>query len=320
MKFKLIRTLSCLVAVACVFLLTIPAMAASDRTIIDYNNYVTNTAVDGANDLVTVQFPTEWTYWGVWIPYPSNSWQVRGYGDTITWSANSARDLVMYPIGDSGSRLLDVSTIPNGSTFSFGVQFSADVAHEAGQWEIQVYYLDKDGSMLSSEIVSMGSYTSDYADVSFAVDKPNNAYGMYFRFYIHNIEPIEYTTLTMHIVHFQLEMSISSLYRLQEQTGKTNELLKDVLNGTPEQNESADNAAGQMGEQADKIDGLIDQATPERPNLDAFDRTEVVPNAGVSVLTSTLSPIINNELVVKIMLMVATLMLVGYVLFGKKGG
>lgn len=312
------------------------AVPASAVELIDYNDYVTNVGVDGDNDVVVVQFPSEWAYWGVWIPYPTSTWQVRGYGSSITWTASNARDLVLYPVGDAGSRLLDLSTIPNGSIFSFGIQIASDYAHESGNWELQVYYLDADGNTLTSDVVSMGSFTGYYEECSFTVAKPNGAKSMYFRFYVHSIEPLEEQyTLTMSIHDFQLQMSISALYRQQLLTGKTNELLEqvsdqleeqgktldEILSGSQEDQDAANDFKDQITDQEEAIkdaEGVIDSAV----NVDTTEVNNFFINLMLQLdipYANTLALFWESTLLHNLLLMAAIFALLSFILFGKKG-
>ena len=75
-----------------------------------------------------------------------------------------------------------------------------------------------------------------------------------------------------------------------------------------------------MGDSGDKLGDLGDDMQTSKPSTEDVDLNGITPNDGLNDITVSLKPVITNDLVVKLMIMVATLMLVSYVLFGKKGG
>lgn len=292
--------------------------------ILDYRDFIYSEDFKDGRNVYHVKIPYQ--YGGMQIIDRYGNYMAReAQATTVVMNADEITSVGYYmPAGYTGYFTLSADNIPSGSIYSGNVSVWLGEPDPYGQVSYKfrsvIAYYDEKMTYISNqagttELVQTQderlTYTYKYTT---EVVKPAGARYMVF-YWLVNIEGAYQTGTRLHVQYTEpmLTIDIDSAYIEQQKADQ-------LMNGTPEQNESANNAAGQMGEQADKIDSLIDQATPERPNLDAVDRTDVVPNAGVSVLTSTLSPIINNELVVKIMLMVATLMLVGYVLFGKKGG
>ena len=347
MKRNLIRFFAIVLSVACVFILACPALAEP----LDYRDYEKYVTVDGDKDLVTLEFPFE--DWADWIFASSELYyQERGKGISPFFFENwmsyyTDYHFLIAPFGDSTlgwgeipvpQRYLSLNNIPADATWS--AHLKTWIRDEYLRLTLtscfaRSWMVDGDKAVIYQEIapVSIEEVDACEFDIYYSSNM-SSGYDGWFPQFLFSFETGS-SNVSFDLISFEITMSISSLYRLQQQTGETNALLdevnkqlaeqgktmNDILNGTPEQNESANNAAGILGDKGEQLGGLANAIQPDKPNLDSVNTNvgDLVPSAGVNALTSAISPIANNDLVIKVLVMVATLILVSYVLFGKRG-
>lgn len=252
-----------LVAVLAVLVgcLVVPASAT-----VNYNNYISNISVDGANDEVTVIFPGSYTDWAVirndiGYHYSSGSSFTSKY-DVPDLVSTDIYANILRPVGG-----LELYNIPNGTTINFLSSIRIDWEVYAYppitfQRSLVVYYMDASGNLISFDTLDLGivtsgsNYSSNYyvseCDVTFQINKPNNAYACYFEHRILFTEGTTYTaTISGNISDLYLIFSISSLYRLQAESGRTNELLDEV--------------SSQLEANGDKLDEIINGEVEPTP-------------------------------------------------------
>lgn len=314
----------------------------------DYEKYVT---VEGDKDLVTLEFPIdEWTSW--YFATSDLSYREQGRGTSFSLEPilqNNLQNfmLMLAPFGgasfsygpmDIPGHYLSSVNIPSDATWSLKLDiFFDDRASTLHLTKANVrnWYVTGSSCNIVDEKASdsLTAVSEGVWEMSYSGDFVPGYDGWFPQFLLRFSSFPAGISFTLR--SFQVTMSISSLYRLQEQSGQTNELLEDVnrqleeqgktmndiLNGTPEQNESANNAAGVLGDKGEQLGDLAGAIHADKPNLDSVNTNvgDLVPSNGLNTLTSAISPIANNELVIKVLIMVATLILVSYVLFGKKG-
>ena len=328
-------------------LFVVPASAEA----LNYRDYEVSVTVDGNNDIVTLGFPYEqWIDW-VLRPFSGGSEIATGQGDyfqgEFPWMDNYDKFYLMIaPFGGAtfsnvvspyDGFYLSTDNIPSDAKWSAGLVILAD--DEANTMS-SIHFTSRswvvDGSTAS--IFEYGSSTSltqlenYHYDVTFSGDVCTDSGGWFpqFLFHFSADSSIFWCALTS----FEVTMSINSYYRVLDEMGYDDQIdelrqeleqqnikLDSVINGTPEQNESANNAAGVLGDKGEQLGNLAGAIQPDKPNLDSVNTnvSDLVPSTGLNSLTSAISPIANNELVIKILVMVATLILVSYVLFGKRG-
>lgn len=247
-----------LVVVFVVALCAIPASA--ELYLIDYNDYLTNVVVDGANDVCVVNFPLHWASWLVYPPYAD---VVIAHGSSsVSWTDPGRDDgtrtgIYLFPFGASYERSLDLSNIPVGTAVNCAIQIDNNaVAFNTPTVDVAVEYYDAEGSQIS---VGHGDYNFVYESgvlkiVNLVLDYPAGANSCNFRFDIAGFSSlVADTKVTMTLVDFELQFSISSLYRQQQLTGKTNDLLEKVNDQLADQNDKLDQI----------IDGTVAPVDPE---------------------------------------------------------
>lgn len=320
---------------------------------VDYKDFISNIEVDGHNDIVTITIPSSQQYWTIQdmtAGTPSQRFD-QGWldfeGDPIDPNdpeGNYHKYVIqLHPFNGR----LNLDDIPNNTVYSTGFRFQyGGPGFENPYVSCNEHYYDLGGHWLGQVQNNVGwsSFPNEAIfETSGKIDKDGTYQGgstgsagsvdLFLQLY--NFSPISSSPIYFQAHNFTMTFTISSLYELQQTQEKTNQLLEavedkldqngqkldDILNGTPEQNESANNAAGVLGNKGEQLGDLAGDIQPDKPDLDSVDTNVdmLVPSAGLSFLSSSISPIANNELVIKILVMVATLILVSYVMFGKKG-
>ena len=108
---------------------------------------------------------------------------------------------------------------------------------------------------------------------------------------------------------------------LQDTMDSVENALGDMVNGTPEQNQQAEQAVGGLNQAGDKLESLGDSmASVEKPNVDGIKAdlgSFVNPNDFV-VLTAPFHKLWENDTLLSILTVVVTLVIVSWVFFGKK--
>lgn len=242
---KMISIILC--AVLCVGAVVVPASAATVNgyTVIDYNDYISNVKADGDNDLVTVSLPA---YMYGWTKKDASGYyRTEGVplgkldcklNDGIIDNAG-----VFYPAADINKTYMDLTNIPDGSVFKttnkvwiepenvdpngiFDVRYRSRVAY----YDINFKLIKNDTSPIEELLYVPNAWVYDM-QYEVEINKPENA--MYCAtYFFFEVLSVPYSGAVSSVwFDFdipKLEMSISSLYRLQEQTGKTNELLEEL--------------------------------------------------------------------------------------------
>lgn len=344
------------VSVILVASLATPAFA-TEYTVLDYNDYISNVVVDGTNDLVTVTFPS--SLCGVQVNdvygdrhFPDNNYGAM-YLRRYTWGTCG-----YYMPGSGITRTyLDASNIPDGSVFTLSSELHLfnevnGPVTVSGDIYAVIQYMTKDFTTISgTQAAYVDTFRlleeSKWHDNQFNItlQKPDNcAYiVVYVRFKAIQNDLDDLVEVGFNFYETKLQMSISSLYRLQEQTGKTNELLgkiddslgeiqdgiDDVINGTPEQNEIADNvndnlnqagdavqnAGGQLGSFGDQLSAI------DKPDADSFNVSVdgLVPYQALLAYTAPIQTLWENPTLLGMLMIVMTLVIISWVFFGKKG-
>lgn len=257
MTKRILVVSACLMAL--IGVLVFPAGAAG----FDYNDYVTNITVDGDNDIVTVVIPAvEQT-----VAYSAaGATFVEGVNGKISFPVTGEvnYDLRLYPFPD----YLDLSNIPDGTTFTMGFHCYLNSGGYDTPTLILAYDYYSNGSYISGSINNLGKQNVE--DVHYytgTVLRPTpTANQMGCSMYLYGFVPFNSGTVTFKAMDFVMTMTISSLYRLQQQSGKTNEILTEVEKQLADQGKTLDDVLGEQQETNDKLDeiinGTVDPSAP----------------------------------------------------------
>lgn len=268
------------------FVVAFPAGAkiVNGRNVLDYNDYVSNAVVDGDKDIVTVTFPDN-LYGLSMNDYYGRRFEVgETVGDITVSKSDSINDTVgfYYPGGGVTGTFLDASNIPDGSVISLNTNIWIDPNYDytgenLAQTEVNVdiyaavEYLDSDFNYLSDTdddyvryaTVRSGGHTFTEKS-TMVINKPAGTkyLNIHVRFTVVRVVDGDFFQLYFSFNAPKLNMSISSLYRQQEQTGKTNQLLDDIVNGEVSAKPPAN--AGVVGGLEDAENALKDNTASGR--------------------------------------------------------
>lgn len=339
--YRAIPVLTALVViVSCV---AVPARAATSTvngyTVIDYNDYISDVKVDGDNDVVTVILPdnmysmTRRDIFGSDYKEGISPWVLAVY----YWIDEPISAGVFCPSGAVNKRYLDLSNIPDGSIFTTTnrVEIEPVADDPTGIFEIvyrsRIAYYDADFKLIENQtspaeellyVPAEWEYEMKY---EVAIKKPDGAKYCMTYFYF-DVLSCPYNDAYTSYIYYEfakpkLQMSISSLYRLQEQTGKTNKLLEDVINGTPEQGEAVGGAVDGMHDAAGELEDIGDQlAGVDKPDADSIDVSldSLVPYNAMLAYTAPIQVLWENPTLLGMLSIVIALVIVSWVFFGKK--
>lgn len=344
MKHKTFRVFSffcCLSFVLAFALMPIKASAAVTKSY-NYEDYVSSATVSGNVKTVNVSIPVEPVKWQYFLSgsevgvgsgnnmaldvRPNTQYAIRCYvfGSTL--------DLNQYAIGRTYSTdALYIGNIPDGTSYEvrcdlFIDDSSASVAFSRSWTDL---YLDENGKCLklvnqesSAYCIPGSSYNTYSIKMDGTISKPEGAVYLVTGFQFHNIKTGSQTdTLGISFLGYNLTMDIDQLSSLAEQQGETNKLLEEIQNGSPADQEAADKFNDEVGNQTGEMDKLVgDMDKLNKPDIGGMDISvdKLVPSAEASILSQSIVPFMENDLIVGMLMIVAMLVFVSFVLFGKR--
>lgn len=344
---KLVRVIAPIVSVFAVLILCVmPASAAG----LDYNDYITSIRVDGDNDIVTVTFPFDKTQFRLFEYHGDFVQAIYGSSGTFSVNADVPYLLRIYPT----TRFISLDNIPQGTEVSLSMSIDntswgfIDITKAFTQFNYAC--LDRSGGFISSVWqVSDRDLLSD-VNATFTLEPlPNSAAFEVFCDY-GNFSFSESRDVQIAIDSFSMTMTISSLYRLQQQTGKTNEILTEVGKQLAEQGKTLDEVLGAQKETNEKLDNIINGSSEQQNAADKFkddigsasdsldavgDALNQVPKPNISagslvpndvlsgndylVYVASIQEFWKSEILSAVTLILGSMILISYVLFGEKG-
>ena len=264
-------------AVAIFIACAVPAFAAE----IDYNDYITNENVSGDDTIVDVSIPIDVFHsiqWRLWNR-TNGTWPllVEAYGKSFTHSYSQSLDYALT-VAPFGTDVLDVRDIPDGTvlTFSYTVHGAAYSGESGLPARIGMSYYDANGKSLGfvNGAFQTGQFLEDNA-VSFTLDKPDGCVSVKPALTFDSFNPIGNQTYTFTLESVSFRFSVDSLLKLQQETGRTNKLLEQIMNGydpdpeIPPVNDDVDD----MHQAEDEV---IEQFQPDRVYDDLDDMTVTI--------------------------------------------
>ena len=252
--------------------LVLPASAAE----LDYNDYITNIQVDGDNDIVTVKFPLDPEI----SLYSNNPFVLQYQTDTARLefdvTAGVSYSLGLYAFRDD---FLILDNIPDGSLFTLTYEFTPVVGSVTKPVSIMSrnYFYGPNGSYLGEHRIYSDEFGLQDQTFQFSYNKLSGASYGKFEFYWDGITFEESGSKSFTFRDFTIVMSISSLYRLQQETGKTNEILSAVEKQLAEQGKTLDEVLGAQQETNEKLEDIISGGSGAEDLMASGDKIE---NAG----------------------------------------
>lgn len=247
--------------VSLIGLLVFPAGAAG----VDYNDLISNIVVDGDNDLVTVSVPSEYMTITIYEP-ATYTYLFADVASSATVSLTAEHYYSVVVRAFEFEHLL-LNNIPDNTMTAIVFSVDSTSGYETPLLTTMWDFWDSRDVYLSSDLVTH-SNTPLYGvfSVDGPLSKPSGAFSGCVSLNYSNFSPLFSRDYTFKVESFDLVFSISSLYRLQQQTGKTNEILTEVEKQLADQGKTLDDVLGEQQETNDKLDeiinGTVDPSAP----------------------------------------------------------
>lgn len=233
----------------------LPASAAN----IDYNDLISNIEVDGDNDLVTITVPSDYILTQI-VDGGTGESLVTNSGVSASYSVNSGYPytIIFYAFQNGTDHLL-LENIPNFTfvDYDFSISSPSGLGYETPSVFSDWYYFDAASQYISMSRTEHGNQvlTGNHSYTQFISKAPGTVSGSC-NFTFYHLKPLSSGELTVRLKSLTLTFTISSLYRLQQETGKTNTILKEVEKQLADQGKTLGDILGTQQQTNNKLDGL----------------------------------------------------------------
>lgn len=222
------RIIVLLTSLVTIVALMVFSVGADTVDVIDYNDYVTDITVDGDNDIVTVTIPSSLS--GVFLFGADLSLITSGQSISYNYSAGEVLYLNFQMLSD---KKFDLTNIPNGTVITYYYTISVGSTSSFSTTGVNVFtqYFNTDGEYISQQVTPVDEVWVNPRTSSVTISRATGS--SCFSSYIawDRLSSSSAGTLKASLSQVTLTFSISSLYRLQQETGKTNKLLEDLISG-----------------------------------------------------------------------------------------
>lgn len=262
---------------------------------INYRDYEGSVKVDGENDIVTIDLPVSW--FNILIAMPDGTGIHHHNGHSVSYTipyATHRLNVYLVPFGAEigaynapyNGRYLSMDNIPSDAEFymQFGITTDTPNSFSVASYQERVYSVNDNFASLYAKNDYTGGPAGTYALSSVFPSIAADGWFPEYIFYLDSTgSSFEGTSVSLVVYNFHLEVSISSLYRLQEETGRTNELLTEVNRQLADQGITMDQILDQQQQTNDKLDNIVDHVpTPENPGFqDSVDDLEDIENGAL---------------------------------------
>lgn len=332
MRF-VVPVFACLALVVC---MALPSYAAeldqytpSDITGYTIADYFASVDVSNSSVVGNLDFNDSYTwvrldyYRGDTLMQWINSAAVVANYDFLNITASSDSRLIWQLIPStyyrsSGGALLPIQGVQNGMQLYIDMTVGADVPTNASYNSFRIQFVDSDGYSVGQQ---MGTYSRSkinglwhyYGNYTFSIPEGAVAWQCFF-FYDRTGAEIQTTfDVDMHI-------NIATLTMTNEQYEDIKSDDSDIVNGTPDMGDIADGVEGDAADKNDQMNDAIAGATPDKPNVDdvPMDYDSIVDKDASTTINNTFKIITDNGIITPMLLSVVIIMVIGYVLYGKK--
>ena len=340
------RVIPCMVCFMIVISsLTMPAQAAGADWTIDYNDYIEDLQIDGDTGIVTVHLPKEfyyiklYEYFGSQIEGVDLWWGPSGKPINVSLSADTRYVVVFY---SNPNKPFYLGNIPDGAKISVtvGVREANGNAYETPNvrwlfksWNSDHKWLADTYHTFEKESIN-GNVTA-----SALLDKTvgsKTAYAGVFGIEFFNFVPLSYSRYYFEMLDFSFSFPVSSLTADKIMNDQNQKLMKDIntklekqgqtldsiLSGTPDMNDQVDSSVNNMQSSTDKLGQLGDSMKVEQPDVSGI-KTDLGDLVDFDAVLAFVNPFMriwdNNSLLFSFLTIVLTLVIVSWVMFGKKG-
>lgn len=246
--------ISCILLIVC---LAAPALAV---TLIQPQDYIVNESSNGDTSTLYISVPVED------LSVKLNVLNGNTYAELQSTTSNEMQvqfysSVGKYWIGMQVFDKLDITDIVDGSILN--VKFNIDpdpstaFVPTMGSTRYQVRYFDSAGQLLDGvKFISVGSGLS-FTDnaLNLTIDKPDGAVAMTFILQFMDITTDRNYTFVIGLESVNFVCDIPTMVRVQQETGRTNQLLNELVNG----NHGFDSSGSNFGSDADNLAGAGDQ-------------------------------------------------------------
>lgn len=259
-----------LIVASCVALLVFSIVLPASAANIDYNDLISNIVVDGDNDLVTITVPSEYLLTQI-VDGGTGAALVTNAGGTASYSVTSGYPYtVIFYAFQNGTDHLLLDNIPNVTTVSydFYISNSGGLGYETPTVYSDWYFFDSNSQYLGMSRTEHGNHTLT-GEHSFTqiISKVSGTISGSCNFTFYQLKPLSSGTLSVVLRSLKLTFTISSLYRLQQESGKTNKILSAVEVKLAEQGQTLEEVLGAQQDTNDKLDDIIGGSVdPESPS------------------------------------------------------
>ena len=254
----------CVTLLICSFVL--PASAA----VLDYNDYITNIQVDGDNDLVSVSFPIDGALFQLEDATTSTRYDYQGTSLTHYFVTTHRYRLFLYPIYPHS---IDYSNIPNDTQTTIHLTTSANGMYvDVGRLNARCWFNMYGDHYSDGILFSAPEFFDLYYSFNFTKPSGATSGNFYYDFdplYVSNVNG-DSQEFTITLKSFEMTFSISSLYRLQQQSGKTNVILKEVEKQLADQGKTLDEILQHQQQTNDQLGDLNDKQDQTNNKLDGL--------------------------------------------------
>lgn len=340
----------------CIFLLVatvvfFPVSAADNNNeFFDFDEYA-KYSYDSSTGLITadIQLPSSWRWsyvrdgdgFGEW--HNSFDFTTTLVHTPVSIDYNPFAQFSYLSTIDHGyiqeGHFLDLQYIPSGASLNIKLVTQLGGRNFASQFaDLFIAYVDSTGKVISHfiestsldvyqmgregiELIATGSYSFDSV--------PADAKGFYYLIrcstglYADSVIPVVTVTSSLVFNYSEQNYNIKQNQIIRDKVSNIDKQLGDLITGTPEQNEAVDGAVDKMQQAGDDLKDLgssmstVDKPDPGDINvsIDQF----VSPGTMLAYTQPFLS-LWENPTLLSMLIIVLTLVLVSWVMFGKKGG
>lgn len=344
------RVIPCLVCVMIVISsMTMPAQAAVPDWAIDWNDYVSDLEIDANTGIVTVSLPRDlflikvsgtvhdnYFYWGV-NGTLKNVYLESGYSYNVTFYSDPNKPIYVGNIPD-GSRISVSASISDDSKVSYGTPYCYWLYKSYDENNKWIMDTTARQSLTDGDIVS-----NKYPIQSVTVDGlfvkeqgARTAYAAVFGVEFNSLIPLDFGYWSFQMDSLEISFPVSSLTadkimhdqnlkllnKINTELESQGQTLDSILSGTPEMNDQISNAVGGMQSSTDKLGDLGESMKVEQPDVSGIS-TDIGSLVNYNSILAYVGPFLaiwnNNSTLFGFLTIVLTLVIVSWVMFGKKG-
>lgn len=328
-----------------------PVSAADNNNeFFDFDEYA-KYSYDSSTNLITadIQLPSSWQWAFIQDGDQVVNWyntfdfdSFLAYGslsiDFNPFSRTNVATTVNHGILSDG-HFLDLQYIPSGSTLNIKLVtrlYSRNLLSNFA--DIFVAYVDSTGKVIQHSTVetSLDTYELGRDGVQYTVtgvysfdSVPSNATGFYYVIRcstgINDSDIIDVVTVDSSLVfnYSEQNYNIKQNQIIRDKVSNIDKQLGDLITGTPEQNEAVNGAVDQMQQAGDDLKDLGSSMSnvpkPDPGDINVSIDQFVSPGTMLAYTQPFLS-LWENPTMLSMLIIVLTLVLVSWVMFGKKGG